>query len=248
MPTTIVMSGPGTTTLVDDAALAIAAQTAALEVIAASNTLQMDALWGAAAVAIPGSPRNSLANISTQLATLNDNLMTMKEQQRALTGALGEFSNTMKAQNAQAQKMEVLQTMAITDQIETNRFTKAETVAALQRNGIDPQPQPPILDTLKEHLKTSTQFGLAAELQSSVQSMARKALEGLKTYILESTVVTWGQAQLTSLWAYLKLNKLTSKAANPIDVANDKIKKTSIESAKIGVWVPVPPFIPDDVA
>lgn len=236
--------GAGIFTAIDNSAelgaisIELATVAAALTTMISTNQLQ----WGTPALAVPGSPAASLANISSQLANLNDTLIDIQRGQSTLAGAIGELSSSMKQQSLTNQRAETLQSMAIADQIETNRFQRAETIAALARNGIEPQPVPPILDTLKEKLVQGSQLNLSAEFQTSVQGIADKMFTYLKDYIVNSSVVTWGQSQITTLWAYLGLNKLTAAVADPAKAAAEAAKKASSAVARSGVWVP--PVIP----
>jgi hypothetical protein len=237
--------GAGLFTAIDNS-LELGAISVELATIAAALTTIITVneakYWGTTALVVPGSPAASLANISSQLANLNDTMIDIQKGQSALTGAIGELSSAMKQQSLGASRLETLQAMAVADQIETNRFQKTETIAALQRNGIAPQPTPPIIDTLKEKISQGALLNLSTEFQTSVQGVATKLITQLKDYIVNSSIVTWGQAQLTSFWAYLGLNKLTAAVADPAKAAAELAKKASSTAARTGVWVP--PVIP----
>lgn len=226
--------GAGIFTAIDNSIELAAIGAAIAEMNIANETLY----WGTPALAVPGSPAASLANIASMLADLNRTLIDIQKNQQALAGAIGELSSTQKHQTKVNEKLQTMQATALADQIETNRFTRAETVAALQRNGIEPQPQPDVITVMKEKLVQGTQFSLSNDFATNVKSLGDKALTELGDYITNTTIYTWGQAQLTNLWAYLGLNKVTAAAADPAKVAADAAKVNAAALAKAGTWTP----------
>ncbi len=233
--------GAGIFTAIDNSA-ELGAIAAELATIAAALTTMITVneskYWGTAALAVPGSPAASLANISSMLADMNRTIIDLRKNQEALAGAIGELSSAQKHQTKVNEKIQAMQAVALADQIETNRFTKDETIAALQRNGIEPQPQPNILEVMKEKLVHGTQFSLSTDFSTTIQNIGNKALSELSDYITNTTVYTYGQAQLTNLWAKLGLNKVAAAAADPAKVAADAAKTAAAAAAKSGVWTP----------
>lgn len=225
--------GAGIFTAIDNS-LELAAIATALSAIAAANQAQ----WGPAALTVPGSPAASLANISTMLADINDNLRTIREQSVALQGSLSELSNSLKAQTQATHSVQTLQAMAVQDQIKNNAFVKAETVAALQRNGIEPQPEPDVKTLLKDSVKGATEFTVSSNFLTSVTSVANGALTTLTNYIKTSSIYTWAQGSLNTLWSSLGLNKLTEKVTNAETTAQETIGKARSIAARSGTWIP----------
>lgn len=122
MPTTITMSGPGTTTLVDDAAAAIALQTAALEKI-----------WGAAGVNVPGTAITNLARINTNTAGQVTMLIEILNALESINSNLELLNNNMTRLNANAALGVTVQQMQFLDQAKSNQFNQLNANAALVR-------------------------------------------------------------------------------------------------------------------
>lgn len=207
---------------------------AALTTMIATNQVQ----WGPAALTVPGSPAAALANIATQLSILNDNLVEIKNKNVALQGSLSELSNSLKAQTHATHALQTLQAMAVSDQITNNAFVKAETVAALQRNGIEPQPAPDVKQLLKDNIKGAVEFSTSANFTAGLLSISSSALTMLTNYIKTSSLYTWAQASLDKLWASLGLNKLTERLTNPEQYLKEKAAEAEKIKARTGVWTP----------
>lgn len=234
----------GLTPAVTSNAAAITAQTTALTTaftaltaqLTAMNTLNETKYWGTAALAVPASPAASLAIIASQLVDINENLREIKDKSTALQGSLSDLSNSVKAQTQAVQASCTLQSMAVQDQIMNNAFAKAETIAALQRNGIEPQPAPDILNMLKANLASASQFTISTNFVSGLNSLSNTCISTLSSFITNSAAVTWAQDKLTNLWAALGINKLKEAAVNPTVVAAEAAQKVRSAAARSGVW------------
>ena len=104
MPTTVTMTGPGTTTIVDDAAAAIVAQTAALG--------------------------GELLFMSTDLFYLRANLESYIEQQKAINKAISDIDVALQGLMSAISSQTVIVAAAASNQIQTNNFDNAVSNAS----------------------------------------------------------------------------------------------------------------------
>lgn len=204
----------------------------------AAINLTLQSSIGQAALVIPGSMAASSANTAGMLSDISDTLNELKKATQGLVAATSELSNSVKSQTLTMKRMETLQSMAVVDQIEFNRFATAESKAALERNGIDPQPTPSILATIKARLAQAAQFSVTTDFTTSVKDISDNALSQVTQYIQSTAIYTWGQSQLTALWAALGLNKITAKVANAEETAAEASRGVRSAAAKSGVWTP----------
>lgn len=123
MPTTITMSGPGTATLVDDAAAAIALQTAAMEKI-----------WGTVGLNVPGTAITNLARINTNTAGQVTMMVEIINSLDSINNSLELLNNNMTRLNANAALGVTVQQMQFLDQAKSNQFNQLNTNAALVRS------------------------------------------------------------------------------------------------------------------
>lgn len=186
MPSVVTMTGPGSATVTDDAAVAIAAQTTALT---AANTALIAAI-GPVGPAVPGTLKGTLAAI-------NDNLGRIADQDKAIAKALSDLQIAVGTMSVAASNNNATNTILAANQIETNNFQTAVTKDALERAGL-PLPK---MATLEEQLKTSVENGILFSTVSRVS--------GAITHFLQSTITAtaqWiaGTAPYMAVEAYLK--------------------------------------------
>jgi hypothetical protein len=211
MPSVVTMTGPGTATVTDDAAAAIALQTTAL---GTANAALIAAI-GPAGPAVPGTLKATLASIS-------DNLGRIADQDKLIAKALSDLQIAVGTMSAAASDNNATQTILAASQIETNNFQTAVTKEALQRAGL-PEPKMP---TLEEQLKTSVKNGISF----STISTANGAIQHFLQKTITSTA-TWiaGTAPYMAVEGYLKKIKDTILA---IEIPSLESIKNKIFSGK----------------
>ena len=123
MPTTVTMTGPGTTTIVNDAAAAIALQTTALTA--------------------------ELVFIDADLFQININVAKLVDQAKVSAKALSDLQVSIAGLSAATSNAAVIQAAAASNQIQTNNFQVAATKATLEATGQPVPTLPPIVDQMK---------------------------------------------------------------------------------------------------
>jgi hypothetical protein len=134
MPTTIVMSGPGTATLVDDAATAIIAQTAALTSAITAQTLVLKQIQG------------TLANVTSALSSIADNA-------KASSGAITSVAKAVGGASSAVSDMAVTNQAMASSVIKKNNFDTEVVSQTLTQNGQELPKLPSQLEQLKSQLK-----------------------------------------------------------------------------------------------
>jgi hypothetical protein len=175
MPSFVTMTGPGTATVTDDAAAAIAAQTTALT---GAITLAVTRIQGAPA--IPGTLftiEAQLANINTTLGRIADTETLVKDQLYSLNIALGGLTSATSNNTA-------VMTMLAVNQIKTNNLQVQITKNGLKAAGI-PEPAMP---TIAEQIQTAINEALEFASLARVAGFFTNTLNGIITDI--STFIT----------------------------------------------------------
>lgn len=165
MVTTVTMTGPGTTTIVDDAAAAITSQTTALTTTMNANTSTLVA---------------ELVFIDAAINQINNNVAKLVERSTMISKAISDLEATASVSAAGQSSLNALQATAIANQIKTNNFQMAATREALVRTG---QPEP-TLPTFNEQLRESVDDAIALNTISVAQ--------GTVTSFINSTVTNTG--------------------------------------------------------
>jgi hypothetical protein len=182
MPSFVSMTGPGTAVITDDAALAITAQTAALTAAIEAAVLQ---LIGTSV--IPGT----LGAIDNKLELIASQLVAVADNADALSLAVNDMKTAQSSLVSLQQESNIMQSMAVCDQMDTNRFQTQVTNEALDRAGIPRPKMPPFLDTLKETIKKIKDFNVLVETEGLIKSATDK-LTGLVKDQLKSFDATFG--------------------------------------------------------
>jgi len=218
MPSFVTMTGPGTATVTDDAALAITAQTATLSAAIQAAVLQL--IGSSIIPGTLGAIDNKLDLIANQLTGLADNA-------DILSKTVSDLKSSQAALVSLQQESNIMQTMAVSDQIDTNRFQTQVTNEALDRAGIPRPKMPPFLDTLKETLKKVKDFNVLVEAEGLIKSGTEK-LTSLVKEQLTSFDKTFGITE----WIKQKTEAL--KAAI---LPSTRKAKAAIESKTKVTWV-----------
>lgn len=145
------MTGPGSGQIIDDAAAAILAQTAAL-------TTEI----GLATLAIKGVPTSpdpnagTLVAIDSQLYQINYNLARIVDVSKPLSNQMSKLSVDISGLGTAINSSLALQAMSVASQVKTDNFQTQVTKDALGRAGL---PEP-VMPTLKQQFETAVKDGL----------------------------------------------------------------------------------------
>jgi len=150
MPTTVTMSGPGTTTIVDDAAAAITAQTAALTAAINAQTLVLKQLQG------------TLANVTSALSSIADNA-------KASSGAITSVAKAVGSASSAVSDAAVTQQAMASSVIEKNTLDTAITKQSMSNIGVPLPELPSTIDQLKEQLKKGTIMSEVAKVEGFIK-------------------------------------------------------------------------------
>jgi hypothetical protein len=199
MPTTITMSGPGTATLIDDTATAVAAQTAALTSAMALQTAQLVRIQG------------TLAGLVAATGALADCAQASSKAISDLNSAVGGMTTAMHDSAATQQ-------IAAASQVKKNEFDMAVTKQGLAKNGEEEPPQP----TLKEQIKSAVKDGLemhsATKASGFITKKIEDAITDIKSWITSSElyqdVTAWLKKQKDAVLAAFSSKSPSTVARN----------------------------------
>jgi hypothetical protein len=171
MPTTITMTGPGTATLIDDAAAAILAQNALLS----AELLKISA---------------ALGKIADQTASINESLISMKNKQDSLVQAVSDVADSTKTSTQATVHASAIQAVAATNQIETND----KLIAHAEQSRIDAQlpavQYPSIITRIKENIKNSEIMAKSTEMTSVVTAWGSNLFNQMSDWLTQTYVYT----------------------------------------------------------
>jgi hypothetical protein len=224
MPSFVSMTGPGTAVVTDDAAVAITAQTAALT---GALTAQVALLIGTPVSPLPGT----LSSINLKLELIAKQLSVLVEHSKISSASISDLSVAQSALVNLQQESNMIQTMAVSDQIDTNRFQTQVTNEALDRAGIPRPKMPPFLDTLKETIKKIKDFNVLVEAEGLMKSATDK-LTGLLKEQLKLFDASFGISE------YIKKKLAVIKSAltppSPKQVRDAIEAKTVVDWSNVG--------------
>jgi len=189
MTTTVTMSGPGTTTIVDDTAAAIIAQNALISAQTAELVLLVAATQ-AAAINMGGC-WEKLTDIEIRMRKADARMEVMQ------TG-LASISNTMSDTATTAQ-------MAYLDQVKNNEFQQKTTNASLARGGHPPTVVQPadLLEKLQKNIQEVTilkgEVAATNLVSNFISEGISKAWTTSSQWVATSAVGTFLSAQFTIL-------------------------------------------------
>jgi hypothetical protein len=181
MPSVVTMTGPGTATVTDDAAVAIGLQTAALTADLLALGIK---LGGIPETPIPGT----LVSIDAQLTNMNNTLNRIADHSKAISSQMSKLSVDIAGLGSATQQQTALQSMAIANQVQTNNFQVQATKDALKRAGL-PEPElPPIEEQLKQTVKDGLTFGIIAREIGIFNQFVSNMLTDLGTWFAGTAV------------------------------------------------------------
>jgi hypothetical protein len=188
MPSIVTMTGPGTATVTDDAAIAI---TTVLTPAVVSGFTAIIAQIGNAEV--PGTVLAELGQISYNLSRIADSDKAIAKAISDLNVAIGTISSAASESNA-------IQSMAVANQIKTSNFQIQATKDALKRADL---PEP-VVPEIKEQIKTAVidgiEFGSIAAANGAINAAIKSTVQGTATWIA-------GTSAYQTIEGYLKQAK-----------------------------------------
>jgi len=207
--------------------------------------LSVEKNWGELALTIPGSIRNSEANQAAVLATISNSLMDLNDNALKMTATISELSTTIKLMNSTFNTIAAVQKIAVSDQISANNFQQRETIAALERNDIEPTVAPDFKKVVEQQITNSTVMSASSAFTTAITDFSNSIITGATNYISQTELVTWGKTTIEGLLIKLKLTKAANAVANPEEVAIKAAKNTVNTKAGAGLWAPT--VIPPDL-
>jgi len=188
MPSVVTMTGPGTATVTDDAAIAI---TTVLTPAVVTGFTAIIAQIGNAEV--PGTVLAELGQISYNLSRIADSDKAIAKALSDLNVAIGTISSAASESNA-------IQSMAVANQIKTSNFQIQATKDALKRADL---PEP-VVPEIKEQIKTAVtdgiEFGTIAAANGAINAAIKSTVQGTATWIA-------GTSAYQTIEGYLKQAK-----------------------------------------
>jgi hypothetical protein len=193
MPSFVTMTGPGTATVTDDAAVAIVAQTTALT--------------GAIALAVtkiggipkpPGSPNEpgTLIAIEAQIANVNTTLVRIADTETAIKDQLFSLNIALAGLTSATSNNTSVQTMLAVNQIKTNNFQVAVTKDGLKAAGIPEPVMPTIVEQIQTAISEALEFASLARVAGFFTDTLNSIITGISTFITGTAVYKTVSAKL----------------------------------------------------
>jgi hypothetical protein len=198
--------------------------------------------FGPAAFAIPGSPANQLAGIVQQLSRISDNVAVMQGKMTDQQLAMESLSSCVQQMGLAINQFESTHSIAVADQLKHNNFQQRESVAALKRNDIEPQPEPSFKETLVSTVKNSSEIHTSSAVSAQINAVSTGMFSRLENYIANSWLVTHAEAFIKNILGQFNINKLFRKAAEVPETV--KATEAELSAARIQIdpgWAPEPP-------
>jgi len=168
MVTNVTMTGPGTTTIIDDAAAAITAQTNAITTTMTTNTTNLV---------------TALTSMNAAVNQINNNVAALVTQSTLMSKAISDLEVVTSVAATSQSTLNALQATAVANQIKTNNFQMAATKEALERTG-QPLPTLPDFDQqLKEGVTDAINLNVAASVQGAGIEFVNSTVAGTATLI-----------------------------------------------------------------
>ena len=198
---------------------------------------------GTSASAIPYSAKNSLALIAKNLDSMQDTMSSILEMQAEIRDAITDLASASHMQSQHMAEQTSIQSASLADQMVNNAITQAETKAALIRNGIEPQPTPPLKELVKTTFNNVQSMRLSTEVTSVVNNVSDTIIKNTTDYIKNTWLYTQGKEAFASIAEKFGLNKLVRVATNPGSVARRGIKNAVSTETAAGVATPTTPMV-----
>jgi hypothetical protein len=175
MPTFVTMTGPGTGSVVDDAAVAIGLQTTALT---GAIALATTAIKGVPGTPVPGT----LTSIEAQLNAINDNLTRIADSSKGLSSQMSKLSVDISGLGTAMNSSLALQAMSVASQVKTDNFQTQVTKDALARAGIPEPEMPPLKQQFEAAVKDGVEFNAISRTMGAITTFLTNTLTDIGTW------------------------------------------------------------------
>ena len=177
MPSVVTMTGPGTATVTDDAAVAIASQTLVQQASFNSIILQIGS------TEVPGT-------LLACLSGINDSLTRIADTDALIAKKISDINIAMGSMAVAQASLTAVTAITAANQIETNNFQKQATKDALTRAGLPEPVLPPLTDQLQTGVVSGVALNQAAVAGGAVTSFITSNTAALGTWITQTKVYT----------------------------------------------------------
>ena len=162
MPSVVTMTGPGTATVTDDAAVAIALQTTALTA--------------------------ELVFIFAALSQINNSLQTIKDNSKITAKATSDLQIAIASVATATSSATVIKAAEASSNIKKNNFDMQVTKAALVKTGQEVPVESPMPVQIKEVVKDSMIMNGIAVAEGAVTNFVTTQAASIATWIVETEV------------------------------------------------------------
>jgi len=162
MPSVVTMTGPGTATITDDAATAIALQTTAI-------TAELVFIFGA-------------------LSQINNSLQTLKDNSKITAKATSDLQIAIASVATATSSATVIKAAEASSNIKKNNFDMAVTKASLIKTGQTVPTEPEMSVQLKETITDSITMNSLAVSEGAVTNFVTTQAASISTWIVETEV------------------------------------------------------------
>jgi hypothetical protein len=207
MVTTVTMSGPGSTTIVEDTAAAVQAQTLAQQALGNSIILQIGSTEvPGTLLTIMSAQADTMDQIYGILQDIHDRMEEMNIQQTNIEKRMEDQTKGMAAMVHVATEQATTAQMAYVDQVKNNQFQQQTTNNALAAVGKPPTVVTPqaILDKIKANLSdlsiVKAEQNATNYIFTKINETITAAYTTAETWYLSSAVGTF----ITEKWGLLK--------------------------------------------
>ena len=189
MPSFVTMTGPGTATVTDDAAAAIALQTTALTTAIAGLTL---AIKGTPSVPTGGT----LSAIDADLSAISKSIARIADTEAVISGQLQSLNIALAGLTSATSNNTSVQTMLAVNQIKTNNFQVAVTKDGLKAAGIPEPVMPTIIEQIQTAINEALEFASLARVAGFFTDTLNGIITGISTFITGTEVYRTVAAKL----------------------------------------------------
>jgi len=190
MPTVITMTGPGTATIVDDAAAEIALLNTMLQLQLGLLTTEITQL------------RLTIADVGNHAGRLADNSDFTSKSLDDHNSTWGSIATKLDALHSTIQA-------GVTNQVQKNNFDKEVTKQGMVNNGETPPPEPSLKEQITQTIKDASVMDQVMKAEGIVKKKITDAIEEIEHWI-ESTAIYqsitgWLKRQKDLLLSAIKL-------------------------------------------
>ena len=189
MPSFVTMTGPGTATVTDDAAVAIAAQTTALTAALVTFTT---AIKG-----VPSTPTGgTLTAIDADLSSISKSIARIADTEITIAGQLQSLNIALAGLTSATSNNTSVQTMLAVNQIKTNNFQVAVTKDGLKAAGVPEPVMPTIIEQIQLAINEALEFASLARVAGFFTDTLNGIITGISTFITGTEVYKTVAAKL----------------------------------------------------